>query len=124
MFPSCESGPSTSRDLARGWTSWLLWGLPIIALIVGGVWSAHLVWFWVPAFVVMGAACLVNAARCGRTHCYVTGPLFLLAALWVLLSAWGIVPLESGPLALVVFVICSLACCAETPFGRYRQARR
>ena len=25
----------------------------------------------------MGVACVANAARCGRTHCYLTGPFFL-----------------------------------------------
>ncbi len=25
----------------------------------------------------MGAACLLNASRCGRMHCYFTGPFFL-----------------------------------------------
>jgi len=29
----------------------------------------------------MGGACLVNAVRCGRLHCYVTGPFFLLGAI-------------------------------------------
>lgn len=33
------------------------------------------------ACVVMGVACLVNAARCHRLHCYLTGPYFLLMAL-------------------------------------------
>ena len=32
------------------------------------------------ACVVMGLACLVNAARCHRLHCYITGPYFLLLA--------------------------------------------
>jgi hypothetical protein len=27
------------------------------------------VWVWVPALVVMGLGCLVNAARCGRLYC-------------------------------------------------------
>ena len=35
---------------------------------------------WTPAFLVAGVACGFNAARCGRLHCYFTGPLFLLAA--------------------------------------------
>jgi hypothetical protein len=28
----------------------------------------------------MGVACIVNALRCGRVHCYLTGPFFLLMA--------------------------------------------
>ena len=30
---------------------------------------------WVPSLGVAGAACFANAARCGRRHCFVTGPL-------------------------------------------------
>lgn len=33
------------------------------------------------ACTVMGFACLANAARCRRMHCYFTGPYFLLLAL-------------------------------------------
>lgn len=33
-----------------------LWGL---------FWRAATVWFWIPAFLVMGIGCMVNAARCG-----------------------------------------------------------
>ena len=62
-----------------------------------------------------------NAARCRRTHCYVTGPLFLLAALYVALSAFGIVSLHPGLFLLVVFGACSLAMCAEIPLGKYRK---
>jgi hypothetical protein len=40
---------------------------------------------------VMGVACLLNARRCGRLHCHLTGPLFLLSALATLLDATGIV---------------------------------
>lgn len=43
----------------------------------------------------MGAACLLNARRCGRTHCHFTGPFFLLVALAVLAHGFGLLPL--GP---------------------------
>jgi hypothetical protein len=74
----------------------LAWGLPTVALLVAVfapasvrtlVWPAALVW--------MGAACLANARRCGRTHCYLTGPFFLLAAVAVLAHGSGLPPL--GP---------------------------
>jgi len=41
----------------------------------------------------MGVACLLNALRCGRTHCYVTGPFFLILAGVALLYRIGILPL-------------------------------
>ncbi len=45
--------------------------------------AAALIWpsawppLWAVAFLWSGGACLVNARRCGRAHCYVTGPLYL-----------------------------------------------
>ena len=50
---------------------------------------------WPLAFLVMGVACVANARRCGRVHCYFTGPLFLLASLLSALHGWGVVDL--GP---------------------------
>jgi hypothetical protein len=72
----------------------------------------------VPAFVVMGVGCLANAARCGRTHCYITGPLFPLAPIFVALSALGVVALHGGLFLLVVFGACCLAQCVEIPLGK------
>lgn len=39
-------------------------------------------------------ACVVNAAHCGRVHCYITGPLYLLAAVATLLAGTDLVPLH------------------------------
>lgn len=69
---------------ARSWT--VAWGLPSAALIVGIALdpSARTV-IWVVSLAWMGIACVANAARCGRTHCYFTGPFFLVMALVVAL---------------------------------------
>ena len=57
------------------------WYLPIAALI-GAIGLSHPLktMIWVAALTWMGIACLVNAKRCGRTHCFYTGPFFLLIA--------------------------------------------
>jgi len=75
MDGSVEGKGCSPNDLTVRKTAWLLWYLPIFLVIVGSSWNRGRVWLWVPAFLVMGVACLANAARCGRTHCYVTGPL-------------------------------------------------
>jgi len=67
-------------DLAGKKIAWLIWGLPSALLVIGIFWSQVRAWLWTPALVVAGVACLVNANRCGRLH-YITGPLYLLAAL-------------------------------------------
>jgi drug/metabolite transporter superfamily protein YnfA len=40
----------------------------------------------------MGLTCVLNARRCGRTHCYATGPVFLVASLLLALVAGGVLP--------------------------------
>ena len=50
---------------------------------------------WAIAFIWMGAGCLLNAMRCHRLHCYISGPVFLLGAVVVALLAAGLVDL--GP---------------------------
>lgn len=76
----------------RGPVAILGWGVPI-GLIGLGVfvheWTASL---WAPAFLVMGLTCVANARRCGRIHCYATGPLFLAAAPVLGLVAAGALP--------------------------------
>ena len=72
----------------------LAWGLPTVAL-VGTAFAPP--WIrtpaWLIALVWMGTACLANARRCGRTHCYLTGPFFLVMAMAVLLHGYGLLPL-------------------------------
>jgi hypothetical protein len=110
-----------TSDLARGWTAMLLWGVPVIALVAGSYFPRARLVFWLPALLVMGMACLRNAARCGRVHCYLTGPLALLAALYVALSAFHVVPMQLGTFLNIILGVAVLACLAEIPFGKYRK---
>ena len=85
------------RDWVSSPRSYIVaWGIPTTALILGALvpppWKTLI---WVLALLWMGAACLANAARCGRTHCFFTGPLFFLTALFVMLHGFEIVGL--GP---------------------------
>lgn len=41
----------------------------------------------------MGTACLMNARRCGRTHCRFTGPFYLFLIVPVLLHGFELLPL-------------------------------
>jgi hypothetical protein len=121
----CESSDAGRHDWARGPRLLLIWCVPVALLLlsaaVGGpylnvVWPALLTW--------MGAACLLNARRCGRLHCYLTGPYFLLLALTSLLHGSGTVTLGSrGWLILSVALIVGgpfLVYVPEWVFGRYR----
>ena len=113
---SCEA-----EDLLRGWKGVLLWCVPIAGVIVGMSWPRGRAWLWIPAFFVMGLACMANAVRCGRLHCYLSGPLFLLAAAYVVLAEVHLVPMRPGVFLDTVLVLAVLACLAEIPFGRYRK---
>ena len=76
---------------------------------------------------VMGAGCVVNALRCGRVHCYVTGPFFLLMALLSLLYGFGLLPLGRNGWNLIGLVVLigaiALSCLPEMLLGKYRNAR-
>jgi hypothetical protein len=87
MAESCSH-----QDLARRRIGLLLWGAPW-AVVVFGACAGDLTraFLWAPSFTVMGIACVLNARRCGRLHCYVTGPLFLLAAVATALVAFDVV---------------------------------
>lgn len=91
---SCGAQGRTNDLLGRR-VRWLLWGVPALLLAVGGVWDVARPWLWVPALAVGGIACLANAARCGRLHCFLTGPLFLLGAVATVLDALGTVTVDS-----------------------------
>src|SRR6266516_357709 len=69
------------RDLISGTsTQVLLWRLPAAAIVASSLLkdSPLKAGIWTAAFGQTGIACLLNASRCGRLHCYFTGPLFLL----------------------------------------------
>jgi len=66
---------------------------------------------------------MANATRCGRLHCYFTGPLYILAALYVALSRFGAVPLNPGLFLLIVAGASCMAFVLEIPFGRYNKCR-
>ena len=85
----------TEKDFTRRRIAWLLWGVPAAALILGSlVAPGPRMLLWTPAFVLAGVACVVNAAQCGRLHCYITGPLYLLAAVATVLAGTDLVALR------------------------------
>lgn len=83
------------KDFARRSIAWLLWGVPAAVVVLGSfVTPVPRMLLWTPAFLIGGIACVMNAARCGRVHCYITGPLYLLAALATVLAGTDLVPLR------------------------------
>ena len=111
-------------DVTRNWSRlFLVYGVPSIAMqLVGNLSNSALAvaGTWTAGFAVMGTACLVNARRCGRVHCWFTGPWFLLASVLTVLRyleviriSWSTI-LNAGLLgALLLFFV------SENIWGRY-----
>lgn len=116
--------PHEKDLLDRGSSLCLLWigpvGLIVISARAGNFLHTAV---WTFSFTVMGAACWVNARRCGRRHCFYTGPLLLLMALGSLLYGLGLLPLGQHGwnwISGVAVVGYLLTCCGvETLRGRY-----
>jgi hypothetical protein len=120
MNNGCGSKQSVPGDLTGSKAAFFFWCLPIALVVAGGAWNQARVWLWAPAFAIAGLGCLINAARCGRIHCYLTGPLFLGASVFVVLSGVGVVKLHPGLFLLIIVALSCFAGCAEIPFGKYR----
>ncbi len=97
-----------STDWIGSVRTWgLAWGFPSGAIVVGLLVdvSARTV-IWIIALAWMGIACLLNAQRCGRTHCRFTGPYYLAMIVPVLAVGAGNVSIGGfGWLTLAVLII-------------------
>jgi hypothetical protein len=86
--------PPAPRDLAARRIGWLVWGVPIAVIVAAGfappLWRTIL---WCGALTAAGVACVINARRCGRRHCFYTGPFYLAAALVTAAYGSGLVTL-------------------------------
>jgi hypothetical protein len=121
------SSTRRNADWTRGIRGCLTWGIPIAILLISpAINTRYLVILWPVLLTFMGVACLLNARRCKRTHCYVTGPFFLLLAGIALLYGVGMLPLGAhgwSTLALgLVIGSVTLCCGSEWIFGRYRSS--
>ena len=127
----CSPDETRSRDfLSHPLSAFVLFWLPAIAIIAGGLPAVSNGWrtvIWTAALAVMGAACLANAMRCGRIHCFITGPFFLAMAVVTLLYGLGVLPLGSRGwnfIGLTILVGAVVLCCLPEAFlGRYRGQR-
>ncbi len=118
--------PRVPDDWARQLLASLFWWCAPIAVGVGasfaGLSTGMTAFIWAAAFAWMAAGCLLNALRCHRLHCYISGPVLLLGALVVASLAAGLVDL--GPHGLnnvvsVTFVLVLLSFAPELFWKRY-----
>ena len=105
----------------------LIFWLPILAIAVTGyvhVGNGVRTAVWTVSCLIMAVGCLVNAMRCGRLHCYWTGPFFLLGAIASLLYGLGILPLGESGWGIIGYTLLAgvvlLTYLPEHFLGRYR----
>lgn len=116
------------RDiLARLPLAVLIFWLPILAIVITGythVSDALRTGVWTVSCLIQGAGCIVNAMRCGRLHCYLTGPFFLLGAVVTLFYGLGILPLGDHGWGIIGYTLLAgivlLTYLPEYLWGRYR----
>ena len=121
-----KSGSSERDFLCRGPKAFFLWCVPWVVFVLGASAPVALkTVLWTTSLAFMGVACLINAFRCGRVHCYFTGPFFILGAVCSLGYGLGLLPF--GPsgwkwIGIVTIIgAIALCCIPEFIFGRYRR---
>ena len=115
----CGGGGCSQRDLVGGWWALVLWCVPTALVFLGALLPGVRAALWIPSFAIMGVACLVNARGCGRLHCFVTGPLFLLASLATALDAFAIASIDWKLIMIGTAVGTLLAYSLEWLRGKY-----
>ena len=120
----------SSRDWLRSpRTSLLAWWIPQAAILAGlfapvAVRTA----VWIIALIWMGTACVLNAKRCGRTHCRFTGPYYLAMIIPVLALGLGVISLGlSAWVVLGVVIILggkTIWWTTERAWGKFSEVRR
>jgi len=85
-----------SRDwLGQAHTSLLAWWIPQAAIVLALLLPVPVrAVIWIIALAWMGTACILNARRCGRTHCRYTGPYYVAMILPVI--AFGLAFISTG----------------------------
>ncbi len=114
---------SPRNDLVLSRASWLLWGIPLALGVTGILWSLGRPYLITIAFTWAGLACVVNAMRCGRFHCYVTGPLYLGLGLVSGLTGLGILNIEWIWIGMVFVIGTFIAYLPEFVGRRYVRRR-
>jgi hypothetical protein len=125
---SCTTTGKSRDLLSTPWLAFAVFWLPAIAIVVAGSSGFSGGWrtiVWTASLTIMGTACIANALRCGRVHCYLTGPFFLLMALVTLLYGLGVVPLGRNGwnrIGLTILIGAVVLCCLpELVWGKYQK---
>lgn len=119
---------AVKKDLAARPLPFLLaWGLPLLAFIAANLVEDAVrieatVLILAGSFAWMGIACVLNARRCRRRHCFYSEPVFLVGAAAIFLVGFEIVPLGRERLGAVIgatLALIALIFVSELFWGKY-----
>lgn len=74
---------------------------------------------WTVVFAWMGTGCVLNAMRCQRLHCYISGPVFFLGAVAAGLLAAGVFATRLSNIVSATLVLALLSFVPEMLWGRH-----
>jgi hypothetical protein len=75
------------------WDSPIGWSVAVVAALGALAWPAGSTWLWVTFFLIAAGLCGSSyRERCGRVHCRITGPLFLVYAVYLTIVQLDLVP--------------------------------
>jgi hypothetical protein len=100
--PINETGNDWVRRPGMGFVWWCLpLGVGVTANFIA-LSARSIAFVWAVMFAWMGTGCILNALRCHRLHCYISGPVFFLGAVALALFAAVVAPLGAHSLNNIV----------------------
>jgi hypothetical protein len=115
-----------SKDWVRRPSAFVIWwGLPIVLGVCSGFLKlppAQAALLWAALFAWMGTGCLLNALRCARLHCFISGPVLWLGAIASGLVGLGVISTRHvlADVIDVTAVLVVLSCVPEWLRGKFR----
>lgn len=121
----CSAPSAKSRDWVRRPISIIFWWvLPIALGVSTNFWRLPLAQtglIWAVALAWMGTGCTLNALRCGRRHCFISGPVLWLGAIAAGLVGFRVIsdPNALGEAVNGALALAALSFLSEWLWGRY-----
>ena len=121
-----SSKPSRGRNLERAPWCYLIWGVPVVLVVVAGIaygesalsLTARDV-LWVLAVAWAGTGCLINGRSCGRVHCRIDGILFPILSIVGALNVLSIISFSWNLFWLAFIVILVASFVPEWTWKKY-----
>ncbi len=106
------------------WNSPVGWSVAAVAALGAVLFPRATTWFWIAFFLIAAVLCGSSyGERCGRVHCRITSPLFLLCAGYLILVQLDVTPfIGNAWFVAVVISTIALSFLAELILEKYVNA--